>query len=326
MVDHLDLKMSYAQLVRLIRDQTTALIQRSGIGSAGLRVHSGGFITIENGGLDVTGTATVAGVLTGSGTLDWWGPSILRGTVNVTGDIYTSGQMGIAGLLTVAGATTLNGAVTMNNDLTLGTGRVLAGPLRIDRAGGYGGRVYSSSILVLEAANAVLIPNDVDIRGVLLTDGLDVDGPKNFRIDHPTKPGYWLRHGSTESPVSGTEYKGTATIGPDGSVDVELPDYFEALNKPDNRTVHVTAVGLPFLVGADKPRDGKVTIYGDPGREVDWIVKAEREGADFPLEEKIPTETEPTPEPEQPQEPESPAHEPASIWDLPGVRAGEESP
>ncbi|MGW9270806.1 hypothetical protein [Microbacterium sp. NPDC055599] len=324
MVDHLDLKMSYAQLVRLIKDQTTALIQRSGIGSAGLRVHSGGFITIENGGLDVTGTATVAGILTGSGTFDWWGPSVLRGTVNVTGDLYTSGQMGIAGLLTVAGATTLNGAVTMNNDLTLGTGRILAGPLRIDRAGGYGGRVYSSSILVLEAANAVLIPNDVDIRGILLTDGLDVDGPKNFRIAHPTKAGYWLRHGSTESPVSGTEYKGTAAIGPDGSVVVELPEYFEALNKPGGRTVHVTAVGRPFLVGADKPRDGKVTIYGDPGREVDWIVKAEREGADFPLEEKIPTEPEPTPEPEQPQEPESTADEPASIWELPGVRAGEE--
>lgn len=323
-VDHLGLKMSLDELQRFIRREAVATLQHASIGRAGIRVHSGGFITVENGGLDVTGTATVAGVLTGSGTFDWWGPSILRGTVNVTGDLYTSGAMGIAGLLTVAGATTLNGSVTMNNDLTLGTGRVLAGPLRIDRAGSYGGRVYSSSYLVLEAANNVLIPNDVDIRGILLTDGLDVDGPKNFRIDHPTKPGYWLRHGSTESPVSGTEYTGTATIGPDGSVDVELPDYFEALNKPDGRTVHVTAVGRPFLVGADKPRDGKVTIYGDPGREVDWIVKAEREGADFPLEEQIPTEPEPTPEPEHPQEAESTADEPASIWAMPGVRAGEE--
>lgn len=324
MVDHLDLKMSYAQLIRLIKDQTTALIQRSGIGSAGLRVHSGGFITIENGGLDVTGTATVAGILTGSGTLDWWGPSILRGTVNVTGDIYTSGAMGISGPLTVVGATTLNGAVTMNNDLSLGTGRIVAGGLIIDRLGSHAGRVYAPTVLVLDAGTAILMDSNVDIRGILLTDGLDVNGPKNFRIDHPTKPGYWLRHGSTESPVSGTEYTGTATIGPEGSVVVELPEYFEALNKPDGRTVHVTAVGRPFLVGADKPRGGKVTIYGDAGREVDWIVKAEREGADFPLEEQIPTEPEPTPEPEQPQEPESTADEPASIWELPGVRAGEE--
>lgn len=285
MVDHLDLKMSYAQLVRLIRAEATATIQHAGIGSAGVRVHSGGFITIENGGLEVEGTATVVGLLTGSGTIDWWGPSIFRGTVNVTGNMATSGT------LYVAGATTLAGAVTLNDDLTLGTGRILAGPVRIDRAGSYGGRVYSSSILVLEAGNAVLINNDTDIRGILLTDGLDVDGPKNFRISHPTKPGYWLRHGSTESPVSGTEYKGRVELDENGTGEIVLPEYFEALNKPEGRGVQLTPVGQPFPVGAEEVVNGRVTVYGDPGREMFWTVSAERKNADFLLEEQVPPES-----------------------------------
>lgn len=271
-------------LKRVQRNQGVATMQNTSISRANFTVRDGGHIIIENGGLDVTGSANITGALTGSGTIDWSGPSIFRGTLNVTGNMATGGT------LTVLGTTSLDGAVTMNNDLTMGTGRIVAGPVRIDKAGSYGGRVYSTSILVLEAANAILMPNDVDIRGILLTDGLDVDGPKNFRISHPTKPGYWLRHGSTESPVSGTEYTGTATIGPEGEAVVELPDYFEALNKQHGQTVQVTAVGRPFLVGADKPYDGKFTVYGDAGREVDWVVKAEREGADFPLEEEIPPE------------------------------------
>lgn len=284
MVDHLDLGMTYAQLVRLIRDQATATIQRSGIGSGGIRVHSGGFITIENGGLDIEGTATVSGLLTGNGLFEWWGPSIIRGTFNVVGNAA------FGGTLDVLGATNISGAVTLDSDLTLGTGRILSGGLIIDKFGPYAGRIYGTSALVLDAATAVLINNDCDVRGILLTDGLDVDGPKNFRISHPTKPGYWLRHGSTESPVSGTQYHGRLTLDATGEGVVELPEYFEALNKPEGRTVQLTAVGRPFPVGADDVVDGQVKVYGDPGRDVFWTVNAERKNADFPLEEEIPPE------------------------------------
>jgi hypothetical protein len=251
-------------------------MQHVSIGRAGFRVHSGGFITIENGGLEVTGTANIIGTLTGFGLLDWWGPWFLRG------------NGGISGNLLVSGLTTLNGAVTLNSDLTVGTGRILAGPVSIDRAGAYGGRVSSSSILVLDAGSGILMDTNVDIRGILLTDGLDVDGPKNFRISHPTKPGYWLRHGSTESPVSGTEYSGRVTLDADGEGVIDLPEYFEALNKSEGRTVQLTPVGRPFPVGADDVVHGKVTVYGDPDRDVFWLVKAERRYADFMLEEQIP--------------------------------------
>lgn len=277
-----------ADVKRVQRNQGVATMQNTSISRANFTVRGGGHIIIENGGLDVTGsanisgTATINGLLTGSGTIDWYGPSIFRGTLNVTGNMATSGT------LTVVGGTTLNGAVTMNNDLTMGTGRIVAGPIRIDKAGSYGGRVYSTSILVLEAGNAVLINNDTDIRGILLTDGLDVDGPKNFRISHPTKPGYWLRHGSTESPVSGIEYWGKEILDDDGQFVIELPDYFEALAKPEGRVPFATGRG--FNADWSDIEEGKFTVTGKPGGRFSWQVKAERIGGDFLLEEEIPPE------------------------------------
>lgn len=283
-VDHLGLQISMDQLLRVVRREAIATVQHAAFGRGGLRVYGGGFITIENGGLDVEGTATVTGLLTGNGTFEWWGPSIIRGTFNVVGNAA------FGGTLDVLGATNISGAVTLDSDLTLGTGRILSGGLIIDKFGPYAGRIYGTSALVLDAATAVLINNDCDVRGILLTDGLDVDGPKNFRITHPTKPGYWLRHGSTESPVSGTEYKGRVELDETGTGEIVLPEYFEALNKPEGRGVQLTPVGRPFPVGAEEVVNGRVTVYGDPGREMFWTVSAERKNADFLLEEEIPLE------------------------------------
>lgn len=278
-------RQEFQRLWTAIRAVAKATLQNGAIGRAGLRFYDAGRALFQGGGgiqIDDGGYIIINGDLTGIGDIDWSGPSIFRGTVNITGNMATSGT------LYVAGATTLAGAVTMNNDLTMGTGRIVAGPVRIDRAGSYGGRVYSTSILVLEAGNAVLINNDCDIRGILLTDGLDVDGPKNFRISHPTKPGYWLRHGSTESPVSGIEYWGDDVLDADGQLVVELPEYFEKLAKPEGRVAFATGRG--FAADWTDIEDGKFTITGKPGGRFSWQVKAERIGGDFLLEEEIPSD------------------------------------
>ncbi len=113
---------------------------------------------------------------------------------------------------------------------------------------------------------------------VLIAGGLTVSGTKNFVMDHPTKPGYILKHASTESPHNGVEYWGTITLDNNGEAVVALPDYFEALTYPDNRNVQVTAVGRATVpVSADRINAGSFTVYGAAGQEVDWLVKAVRQ-------------------------------------------------
>lgn len=113
---------------------------------------------------------------------------------------------------------------------------------------------------------------------------IGASGQKNFKIVHPLDPTKALVHASTESPVAGLEYTGTATLNDQGEATVTLPDYFEALAAPDSRTVHLTPVGRPFPVGADPIDGGRFTAYGEPGRTVSWLVKARRGDKDGQFE------------------------------------------
>jgi len=133
----------------------------------------------------------------------------------------------------------------------------------------------------------------VELVGAVTVQGsLGVTGSKNFIMDHPTKPGMLLVHGSTESPVSGVEYWGYGTVGANGEDVIVLPEYFEALAKPDNRTAFVTGRG-EALDWSDIV-DGTVTVYGNPGTKYSWLVKAERFGGDFEVEREAvePSDTE----------------------------------
>lgn len=112
---------------------------------------------------------------------------------------------------------------------------------------------------------------------VLIVGGLTVSGTKNFVMDHPTEPGYILKHASTESPHNGVEYWGIITLDSNGEAVVTLPDYFDALTYPDNRNIQVTAIGRATVpVSADRISAGSFKVYGAAGQEVDWLVKAVR--------------------------------------------------
>ncbi|PSL04139.1 hypothetical protein CLV30_106144 [Haloactinopolyspora alba] len=126
----------------------------------------------------------------------------------------------------------------------------------------------------------------VDVNGLLHATSV-TSTIKNFRIPHPTKPGMDLLHASTESPVSGIEYWGSATLDERGEAVVELPNYFEALAKTDNRTALVTPHGAPVEWTA--VMDGRFTVTGQAGQSFSWLVKAERHGADFDIEQETRT-------------------------------------
>jgi hypothetical protein len=101
----------------------------------------------------------------------------------------------------------------------------------------------------------------------------------SFLIDHPLDPeNKLLRHNCIESPEHLVVYRGKARLDANGEAAVQMPDYFAALAKEDEASIHLTPVGKPFLTGADWNRGFKgFTIYGEPNRAVFWEVLAERD-------------------------------------------------
>lgn len=117
--------------------------------------------------------------------------------------------------------------------------------------------------------------------------GWTVDGTpiKSFIIDHPTASDRYLVHACTESPQAGVEYWGETFLDEEGRASVRLPDYFEALTRPDGRAVAVNTC-TPELrnASATYPENGEFTIHGAPNVRVTWIVKAIRKDGEFIVE------------------------------------------
>lgn len=104
---------------------------------------------------------------------------------------------------------------------------------------------------------------------------------KNFVIDHPQDPeNKYLYHSSVESPDRMNIYNGNVTLGSNGEAWVQLPDYFEALNR-DYR-YQLTPIGGPGpdLHVAERIQNNRFKIAGgEPGMEVSWQVTGIRDDA-----------------------------------------------
>jgi cytoskeletal protein CcmA (bactofilin family) len=147
-------------MLRVKRLETATPMNSSSIGAGGIRVHSGGVITIENGGLRVTGSAEIIGELVASGTITMSGtftqtgpstftgdtslngPTHISGDTDVTGDLSTNGPLTVNGAtdingnLDVDGTLDINGATTLNNDLTVNSGgKIKAGVTQLNPDG-----------------------------------------------------------------------------------------------------------------------------------------------------------------------------------------------
>ncbi|MFH2141433.1 MAG: hypothetical protein ABIJ97_03350 [Bacteroidota bacterium] len=106
-------------------------------------------------------------------------------------------------------------------------------------------------------------------------------GAKSFMIDHPSDPeNKFLKHFSAESPEILNIYRGTTVLNSNGEAIVELPDYFEAINK--NFSYQLTPVGAsaPGLFIKQEISNGKFLISGgQPNLKVCWTVYSERNDA-----------------------------------------------
>lgn len=103
----------------------------------------------------------------------------------------------------------------------------------------------------------------------------------SFRIDHPLDPeGKYLSHSFVESPDMMNVYNGNATLDANGRATVELPEYFEALNR-DFR-YQLTAIGAPGpnLYIAEGVKGNRFRIAGGrPYAHVSWQVTGVRQDA-----------------------------------------------
>lgn len=104
--------------------------------------------------------------------------------------------------------------------LVTGTGTSAYVPLWTD-----GGTTLTDSI-IQQIGNIVVVAGSIKAQ------------TKSFKIQHPLDPNKYLEHGSLEGPEHGIYQRGRASGK--GTVQVDLPDYFEALSENDI-TVHITS-------------------------------------------------------------------------------------
>ncbi|NOZ94775.1 MAG: hypothetical protein GXP47_08575 [Acidobacteria bacterium] len=166
-----------------------------------------------------------------------------------------------------------------------GNAKALAGTA----AAGYG--VFASS----QTGWAGRFDGKVIINGNLVVSGTVSKGGGSFRIDHPLHPdNRYLSHSFVESPDMKNVYDGVVTLDDRGEAVVELPEYFEALNR-DFR-YQLTPIGAPGpdLYIAREIEGNRFGIAGGgPGMRVSWQVTGIRhdpwaEAHRIPVEEGKP--------------------------------------
>jgi hypothetical protein len=106
-------------------------------------------------------------------------------------------------------------------------------------------------------------------------------GGGSFKIDHPLDPaGRYLYHSFVESPDMKNVYDGTVTLDRDGRATVELPEWFEALNRDFRYQLTALLGAAPELHVSALVADGEFSIAGGKaGQQVSWQVTGIRQDA-----------------------------------------------
>ncbi len=111
-------------------------------------------------------------------------------------------------------------------------------------------------------------------------------GGGTFVIDHPLDPqNMLLYHSFVESPEPKNIYDGNATLGQDGSVTIELPAYFLALNQDFRYLASPVGDAMPNLHLAEEVHQKYFNLVGPavfsiaggkPGGTISWQITGNR--------------------------------------------------
>ena len=240
-----------------------------------------------NGNVEVNGNTTLNGdaFMTGNATLigdaDMTGNATLTGTATLNGDAFMTGNATLIGDMDMTGNATLDGDAFMTGNATLigdadMTGNAtLTGNLNVngDPLLGLGGATLAGDLTVNGIGQ---FNTDVFVNQLLQADVIQAN-TKNFKIDHPLDPaGQYLVHTSVESPDMLNVYNGNVVLDADGAAWVEMPSYFEALNR-DFR-YQLTCIGgfAPVYVAEEMAGNRFKIAGGTPGMKVSWQVTGVR--------------------------------------------------
>lgn len=108
-------------------------------------------------------------------------------------------------------------------------------------------------------------------------------GAKNFVIDHPLDPANKsLYHSCIEGPDAYLYYRGTAKLDAQGRATIQLPDYFDKINKDPQYQLTPIGAGMPNLHVAREVSGNSFEIAGGaPNAKVCWVVTGVRNDPGF---------------------------------------------
>jgi hypothetical protein len=226
-------------------------------GNAGNSAGSNG--VVGYGATGVAGNSTITGSYGtyGNGSTGVWGNSTGTGA-NV--GVYGTGATGGTGVYGVGDAWGVLGQSSSPS----GSG------------GGFGNSSTGDALFTYNQSGgfAAFFDGDVDVDGNLSK------AAGSFKIDHPLDPANkYLYHSFVESPDMMNIYNGNATTDEQGSAVVQLPEWFETLNR-DFR-YQLTVIGqFAQAIVASKVSNHQFAIKTDkPNVEVSWQVTGIRQDA-----------------------------------------------
>jgi hypothetical protein len=115
---------------------------------------------------------------------------------------------------------------------------------------------------------------------VWVNGAFDVLGAKNFAMDHPLDPeNKILRHAAAESNEVINFYSGNITTDASGKATVQLPDYFEAINKDFRYQLTVIGTFAQAIISKEVSNNKFDIATSIPNVKVSWEVKGVRNDA-----------------------------------------------
>ena len=208
--------------------------------------------------------------------------------------VYGAGNNGSAGIAAWSGDTGYglsaysfgsNGIYAESGSANVGIAALRAYNVKGYGVAGEGGNVgvYAHNLTGTPGRDVYLSTSALagDFYGNVFVHGSLTKSSGTFKIDHPLDPANkYLSHSFVESPDMKNVYDGVATLDAHGQTWVELPAYFEALNRDFRYQLTALDRPGPSLFVADRISANRFRIAGGtPNQEVSWQVTGTRKDA-----------------------------------------------